>query len=274
MQKASIIVTGATGSMGRAAVRALAAKGGSVIAACRSRERGEKMAAEISAEFPCASIELAQVDLSSIASVQNFADSMEGRCIKGLFNNAGTLLRDYTLSQDGLEMCTAVNYIAPFILCGRIGAMMPPGGNIVNMVSLTCRYVSIDNGFFTDGPEKYSQLGTYAKTKLALMLATMEYARRHPELHVNVSDPGVVNSNMISMGRWFDPLADIFFRPFISSPEKGVAPALRALGTDVTGKLFIGRKIKDIPQKCLRSADAGRLWHETEITIKSITDKL
>lgn len=274
MQKASIIVTGATGSMGRAAVHALASKGESVIAACRSRERGERMVAEIAAEFPSSSIELALVDLSSIASVEAFADSLEGREIKGLFNNAGTLLRDYTLSPDGLEMCVAVNYIAPFILCDRIGTMMKPGGHIVNMVSLTCRYATIGDDFFTEGPEKYSQLGTYARTKLALMLASMEYARRHPELHVNVADPGVVNSNMISMGRWFDPLADIFFRPFISSPEKGVAPALRALEADETGRLFVGRNIKDIPDKCRRSADAGWLWDETETTIKSKTDKI
>lgn len=272
MQKASIIVTGATGSMGRAAVRALAAKGESVIAVCRSKERGEKMLAELTAEFPSASIELALADLSSIASVEALAGSLEGRDIKGLFNNAGTLLRDYTLSKDGLEMCVAVNFVAPFILCDRIGAKMAPGSHIVNMVSLTCRYAAVDDSIFKDGPELYSQLGTYAKSKLALMLASMEYARRHPELHVNVSDPGIVNSNMISMDRWFDPLADIFFRPFISSPAKGVAPALRALGTDVTGKLFVGKKIKDIPDRCLKGSDVNRLWAETERIIKSKTE--
>lgn len=264
MQKASIIVTGATGSMGRAAVKALAARGESVTAVCRSRERGEKMVAQMREEFPGADIGLAIADLSSIASVHAFCDAMEGQRIKGLFNNAGTLLRDFSLSADGLEMCVAVNYVAPFILCNRIAPMMVPEGNIVNMVSLTCRYAGLDRSFFEEGADRYSQLGTYAKSKLALMMFSMEFARRHPELRVNVADPGIVNSNMISMGRWFDPLADIFFRPFISKPAKGVAPALRALETDVTGKLFVGSKVRSIPSRCRKFTDIDWLWEQTE----------
>lgn len=263
MPNGSIIVTGATGSMGRAAVRALASRGESVIAVCRNPEKGRQVVNAILAESPGASIELACADLGSIASVKALADSLEGRRIKGLFNNAGTLLRDYTLSEDGLEMCVAVNFLAPFILCNKIGAMMPEGCHIVNMVSLTTRFPSIDENFFKKGKEEYSQLGTYAQSKLALMLFSIEYARRHPELHVNVADPGIVNSNMISMGRWFDPLADIFFRPFCKSPEKGVAPALRALDADCTGRLFIGSKIKDIPAKYKKPSEACRLWDET-----------
>ena len=267
MQKASVIVTGATGSMGSAALRALASRGESVIAVCRSRERGEKLLNDILADFPGSCVNLAIADLSSIASVEALCDSLAGQPIKGLFNNAGALLRDRTLSCDGLPMCVAVNYVAPFILCNRIGEMMESGARIVNMVSLTCRFVSLEKDFFTE--TSYSQLGTYAKSKLALMTFSMEYARRHPRLHVNVADPGVVNSKMISMDRWFDPLADIFFRPFISSPEKGVKPALRALEAECSGKMFVGKSVRDIPQRCRRSATLAEwLWDETEKMIR------
>ena len=46
---------------------------------------------------------------------------------------------------------------------------------------------------------------------------------------VNLCDPGVVDTGIIAMDRWFDPLADIFFRPFIRSVANGARPALRAL---------------------------------------------
>lgn len=263
MLKGSTIVTGATGSMGQAAVRALVAEGENVIAVCRSREKGEQMVSSVIADFPDASLELAVTDLSSISSVKNFSESMQERRINGLFNNAGTLLRDYTLSEDGIEMCVAVNYVAPFILCNSIGHTMAPGGRIVNMVSLTCRFASLNRHFFTDGKEEYSQLGTYAKSKLALMMFSVEFAKQHPQLMVNMADPGIVNSNMISMGRWFDPLADILFRPLCKSPEKGVAPALRALKTDVSGKLFVGNSIRNIPDVCAGNSDLAWLWAET-----------
>lgn len=269
MQKGSIIVTGATGSMGAAAVRALVARGESVIAVCRSESRGGKLLADVSAGCPGASLELAVADFSSIASVKAFADSMEGRRIKGLFNNAGTLLRDYTLSADGLEMCVAVNYVAPYILCNRIGAMMQPGDHIVNMVSLTARFPKIDRDFFKEKPGDYSQLGTYARSKLALLLFSMEYARNHPDLRVNVSDPGIVNSNMLRMDRWFDPLADILFRPFCSSPEKGVSPALRALETDLTGNLFVGRRNRPVPSRYDGFEDLVWLLEATDDIVKN-----
>lgn len=262
------IVTGATGSMGREAVRSLASRGESVIALCRDRARGEKMVDAVIHEFPEAEVELACVDLSSIASVKEFCESLRGRSIKGLFNNAGTLLRDFSLSADGLEMCVAVNYVAPFILCEAIGPMMPDGAHIVNMVSLTTRFPSIGRDFFEEKPEDYSQLGTYARSKLALMLYSVDFARRHPALHVNVSDPGVVNSNMIKMDRWFDPLADILFRPFCKSPAKGVSPALRALETDATGKLFIGNRVREIPAKYRGSSNLDWLLEETRRIVR------
>lgn len=263
MPSASVIVTGATGSMGRAAVKALALKGESVIAVCRNAARGEELVSSVRDAMPEARVEIAIADLGSLASVRAFADSLEGRPVKGLFNNAGTLLRNRTLSADGLEMCVAVNYVAPFVLCNRIGAMMEPGGHIVNMVSLTSRFPEIREDFFQEPAAEYSQLGTYAKSKLALLMFSREFALRNPSLRVNVSDPGIVNSNMIKMDRWFDPLADIFFRPFCSSPEKGVAPALRALETDLTGKLFVGRQIKEMPLKNSQSAAAEWLWNES-----------
>ena len=42
------------------------------------------------------------------------------------------------------------------------------------------------------------------------------------------ADPGVVNTGIITQHRWYDPLADVFFRPFIKSPEKGSIPLYRA----------------------------------------------
>lgn len=263
MPSGSVVVTGATGSMGRAATRALLARGESVVAVARDCRRAEKMREELAAEFPGAKLELALADLSTIASVRNLAESLAGREIKALFNNAGTLLRDYTLTADGLESCVAINYVAPFILCERLCETIPAGGHIVNMVSLTTRFPKIGSDFFSEAPERYSQLGTYARSKLALMLYSVDLAARRPELRINVADPGVVNSNMIRMDRWFDPLADVLFRPLCKTPEEGVAPALRALGTETTGKLFVGRKIKEIPSKYRQFDSVGWLRKET-----------
>ena len=59
----SIIVTGASGSMGKAAVEALARKGRCVTMACRNLEKGEAARRDVLAKVPGAAIRLLPLDL-------------------------------------------------------------------------------------------------------------------------------------------------------------------------------------------------------------------
>ena len=83
-----------------------------------------------------------------------------------------------------------------------------------------------------------------------------------------MTDPGVVNSRMLHMDRWFDPLADAIFRPFCKSAEGGATPAINAVTTDCTMQLFRGNKHKNIPHKWQNHELAEWLWNETENQLK------
>ena len=54
---------------------------------------------------------------------------------------------------------------------------------------------------------------------------------------VNAADPGVVSTNIITMHMWFDPLTDIFFRPFIRTPKQGAATAIHLLLDEDAGSV-------------------------------------
>ncbi len=241
-----IVITGATGSMGKVATREMAREGYTVIMACRNLKKAEAAKNEILATLPDAQLEVMHLDLSSQASVRTFVSQLDGRSIDSLFCNAGYMAREYSLSVDGYEMDMATNYLGNKLLCELILPLMPTRAHIVNMVSLTAKYAHFDENWQQWPKSKFSQLGTYASSKRALLRFSLQFAQEHPDIYINVADPGIVDSNMISMGRWFDPLADIFFRPFIKSPEQGVYPALQALHTDETAKYFVGKKIKPI----------------------------
>ena len=137
------IVTGASGAMGEAAVRALARDGRSVVMACRNLEKAEAVRSRILADLPGADISIGRLDLSSLDSVRAFADSLGQEQVSALFNNAGVISRGYSLTGDGLENTFAVNYFGPFLLTRLLLPLMDPEASIVNMVSLTCRYVSV-----------------------------------------------------------------------------------------------------------------------------------
>ena len=259
-----VIVTGATGGIGAAVTKSLAAQGCDVVMACRNTAKAEALRAQILSAVPQARLEVRELDLTSLASVRAFAERLGPGSISALLNNAGIISRDYTLTGDGLEKTFCVNYFAPFLLTGLLLDRMEPEAHVVNMVSLTCRYVRITEASLRPGEQDFSQLGTYARSKLALLHFSQELARRHPALHVNVADPGVVNSGIISMGHWYDPLADILFRPLIKSPEKGAIPPLAALASPERGRYFVGNRSKEIPA-CYRDPDLqGRLWDATE----------
>ena len=265
MEKVQIIVTGASGSIGSAVVCALAQRGFSVIMACRNLEKGEKVKSEILKSLPEADLKLMQVDMASLKSVKHFADTLKdsGMRLGGIFNNAGTMNRKFTLSEDGFEKTVAVNYIAPYFLTRSLSPLFQPDAHIVNMVSLTCGMAKIDNTFFEKTEKDFRQLGVYSDSKLALLLFTLALQQK-ADLHVNMADPGVVNSNMISLGRWFDPLADAIFRPFCKSPEKGAIPAINALTTDVSGKYFVGKTYRNVNRKYMSNPKINWLWETTE----------
>ena len=241
--KRTVLITGASGSMGSAAVESLAAEGWDVIMACRKLEKGAAIRDEIAGRNPGASIELMHLDLESFSSIRGLASGLEGRRIDVLFNNAGTISRSFGITEDGLEKTWQVNCAGPSL---RMDLLTPQLGKVVSMVSLTCSLVRIDEGYKGDSREQFSQLGTYARAKLGLLLKTLDFSSR-TGIPVSLADPGIVNSNMISMGRWFDPLADLLFRPLCSSPRKGVVPALKAITSDETMLYYVGRKARPIP---------------------------
>ena len=264
-----MIITGATGSIGSEAVRSMAKKGHAVIMACRNMEKGEAVKQLLLDENPAADLQVMQVDMASLDSVARFAETLKNQGVKlsGLFNNAGVMHREFALTEDGFERTLAVNYIAPYLLTRKLAPLFSPDAHVVNMVSLTCHLAHVDPDFFEKTDRDFRQLGTYGDSKLALLLFTIALARK-TELFVNMADPGVVNSNMIHMNRWYDGLADWVFRPFCKSPEKGALPAVNAMTTSERLRYFNGNRSREVPRKYLDNPQIEWLWATTEAILK------
>src|SRR5580704_5313692 len=87
------IVTGASAGLGVETVRALASAGARVVMPVRSREKGEKAAADLRASTGNKAIETAAMDLEDFDSVRAFAKSFiaSGSPLHILINNAGIM---------------------------------------------------------------------------------------------------------------------------------------------------------------------------------------
>ena len=116
----------------------------------------------------------------------------------------------------------------------------------------------------------FVRIPVYSNTKLALLLFTLKMAEltREQGISFNTADPGVVSTPIITMHAWFDPLTDIFFRPFIRTPKQGAATAIGLLLDEAsagkTGTFNLSCHTKELSEKYTKHPQMEELWKETE----------
>lgn len=268
------IITGADGGMGTEITRAVAKAGYQVIMACYHPQKAEGVKETLIHETGNTCIEVLELDLSSLSSVASFAEAVlkRGEPVELLMNNAGTMETERRMTEDGLERTVSVNYVGPWLLTRKLLPLMREGSRIVNMVSCTYAIGCLDfpDFFFRGRKGSFWRIPIYSNTKLALTLFTIDLANRlkNNGIVVNAADPGIVSTGIIRMQMWFDPLTDIFFRPFIRSPRKGAATAISLLldddGGKRTGTLNASCRVKNLSEKYTRHVQMKELWDKTE----------
>ena len=268
------IITGADGGMGTEITRAVATAGYKIIMACYRPEKAERVKDMLVHDTGNPYIEVLGIDLASLASVAAFAERMlkRGDTVSLLMNNAGTMETGFHTTSEGFERTVSVNYMGPYLLTRKLIPLMVRGARIVNMVSCTYAIGKLDfPDFFHRGKTgTFWRIPVYSNTKLALLLFTFELSEqlREKGISVNAADPGIVSTDIITMHKWFDPLTDIFFRPFIRKPKKGASTAIGLLLDEkeagVTGQLYVNNHRKNLSDKYTNHVQKEQLWEVTE----------
>ena len=274
MKQGLAIITGADGGMGMEITRAVAFAGYKIIMACRDPQIAEIKRQLLIQETGNTALEILSIDLSSLSSVASFANELlrRGETITLLMNNAGTMETSRRITGDGLERTVSVNYVGPYLLTRKLLPLMGEGSRIVNMVSCTYAIGKLDfPDFFLRGKKGvFWRIPIYSNTKLALTLFTIALAEKVKEkgIAVNAADPGIVSTKIITMHMWFDPLTDIFFRPFIRTPRQGAATAINLLldaeAGQRSGTLNVSCHPKTLSEKYTHHIQMEELWNKTE----------
>src|SRR6202453_1825087 len=174
------IVTGANSGLGLATARELARHGARVVLACRNTAKGERALAEIQADAPDAQVELAALDLSSLGSVESFAERFRADHdgLDLLINNAGLMAPPRGVTADGFELQLGTNHLGHFALTGRlIGAM--EGRADARVVCLSSGMHKVGRIDFDDlqSERRYSRWRAYGQSKLADLMSALELDR-------------------------------------------------------------------------------------------------
>jgi NAD(P)-dependent dehydrogenase (short-subunit alcohol dehydrogenase family) len=200
-----ILVTGATDGIGKETAWQLAQLGATVIMHGRNADRCAAARDEICATTGNPRVDFVAADLSSQRQVRQMAAEIVARYdgLHVLINNAGLILRQRQLSEDGVEMSFAVNHLAPFLLTHLLLDLLKKNApaRIVN-VSSTVHYdapLKFDN---LQGERKYNGVEAYKVAKLGNVLFTYELADRltGSGVTVNCLHPGVVATKLLGAG--------------------------------------------------------------------------
>jgi NAD(P)-dependent dehydrogenase (short-subunit alcohol dehydrogenase family) len=269
MKGKTVLVTGATGGIGKATARGLAIMGAHVAITGRERGHTEFTAGEIRAAGG-GPVDVFVADLSSQSEVRRLADEVLRSLsrIDVLVNNVGGYWNTRHVTADGLEHTFALNHLAPFLLTNllldRLRQSAP--ARVVTVSSNVQGSGRID---FDDlqGERSYSGARAYNQSKLANVLFTYELARRLQATSVtaNALHPGLVRTSFgaedpSGVQRLFTP----YMRRFMKTPTEGAATSIHLASApdlvQVTGRYFANSKPKRSSKRSYEEIAAARLW--------------
>ena len=187
-----ILVTGGTGGVGAAIVRALAGAGHDVDFTYRSSaDKAQALAAEIASAHPGRSIDALPLDLADKAALNAFCEEREGESYFGLVHNAGQPydMLAAMLVQDKAEAAMQVNFWAFTRLAKSLmrNMLRARTGRIVAIGSVAALRGNPGNAAYAASK---GALISYAKT------LAVETAKRG--VTVNVIAPGFVDTAMMA----------------------------------------------------------------------------
>jgi len=272
-----VLITGANSGIGYYAALALASVGAHVIMAGRNEAKINTAMKTIEKENISGSLEAGIVNLASLKSVRNFAESVNNKHtqLDVLINNAGVMMTPESKTDDGFEQQFGVNFLGHFALTGLLYGLLDatPNARVVTLSSLAHKGATIDfDNLKIEKP--YDGRREYYQSKLANIMFTLELGKR-----INANNgytlsvachPGFTKTDL---QRHLDPKilgGLVFMEAWQGSLPTLVAATKIGLqqgdyyGPDGPGELGGFPVLAVIDDAALKDKVANRLWSEAQ----------
>uniref|UniRef100_UPI00358F6FDB dehydrogenase/reductase SDR family member 12 isoform X2 n=1 Tax=Myxine glutinosa TaxID=7769 RepID=UPI00358F6FDB len=194
----SFLITGSNSGIGKRTALEIAKRGGTVHMVCRNLERAEAARAQIIEESKNENVFAHILDLSKPRDIWDFCADFAKRNdhLDVLVNNAGCMVNQREVTDDGLEKNFATNTLGTYILtCALLPLLkkankprvvtVSSGGMLVQQLDV--KDLQHEHGTF-DGTM------VYAQNKRQQVVLTEHWSRLHPGVHFSVLHPGWVDT--------------------------------------------------------------------------------
>ena len=276
----TILIAGATGSIGSAASLALAERGARVVLLGRRADKLNARAGRIRgalADVRADDVATLVVDFSDMESVRSAAGEALRRftAIDGLVLSVGALIQGgpHVLS-NGHEVMFATNVIGPFLFTNLLLERLEQSrGLVLHVIAPFDEALDWDD---LESLEKHRPMAAFNRTKGCNRMIAGEFARRYARRIPSVAfDPTFVldKSDPELKDRWPSGFAGLVWRlmaTFRAKPPEVAGEPLAELMLDedrnsIDGALFVLDKRSDEPDTVMSNvAEGRRLWERLE----------
>ena len=271
MKYVIMLFVGCNSGIGKVTALELAKQSAKIIMGCRNLETAKVAQEEIKSQSGNDNIILKKLDLSSFASVREFAAEVnqEEEKIDLLINNAGIMSVGFGLTEDGYEKQFAVNHLGHFLLTHLLLDLVKKAES-ARIVVLASRVASRGSTDFEDVNYEKSTYGpnsSYSRSKRANVLFANELSRRLEGTQVTAYSlhPGIVKTelfrNLPGVARFFLTPARAFMKTVEQGAKTTLYCALKEGIEEHSGQYFAGSKLASFPHD---KELAGKLWDLSE----------
>jgi NAD(P)-dependent dehydrogenase (short-subunit alcohol dehydrogenase family) len=272
MDGKTVLITGATNGIGKAAALELAKKGATVVIVGRNPAKTTETAAEIKAASGNPNVAMIVADLSSMAEVRKVAGTFKANHsrLDVLINNAGGVFTTRQETVDGYEMTFAFNHLAYFLLTNLLLDTLK--------ASREARIISVSSGAHNNGRINFDDINAkngyntnaYDDSKLANLLFTYELARclQGSSVTANALHPGFVATGFGNNTTGLMKFAIRLLKPFMLKPEQGADTIIYLASSpqvaNINGKYWYKRKAIPSSSASYDEAAQKKLWAVSE----------
>jgi NAD(P)-dependent dehydrogenase (short-subunit alcohol dehydrogenase family) len=269
----TVLITGPTSGLGRAASEQLADLGARLLLVGRDREKLERVRDEIGRPPSSEPHEIFVADLSALDSVAAAVEAIRAaeQRLDVLIDNAGAIHPERRETADGLEATFATMVAGPFALVSGALPLLRAGAaaQVIAVTSggMYAQSLDLDDLQYREGD--FNGTKAYARAKRAQVGLMREWARRlgPPEtggIAYNAMHPGWAKTPGLDDAL---PTFARVMRPILRTPDQGVDTLvwLAAQDGNTTGRLYLDRRPRPFdraPMTRLSAGDRRRLWDE------------
>ena len=271
----TILITGATNGIGKAAAIKFAESAKSIAFTYRNEELAEDLKNEMQKINPNLSINSFFCDFSIQDSIRECANKIKNdlKAIDLLINNAGVVNTEYSETIDGIENTFAVNHLGYFLFTNLLLDLVKKESEsrIINISSAAHHFVKGMQWDDINYKDDFKMgLKAYGQSKLGNILFTKQLAKKLQKdgVTVNAIHPGGVNTSLGNQNNsLLGRVLKIILKPFFRSPLKGANTIIYLAeidGLSITGAYWVDGRVAKTSHYSKNEAEAEKLWRLSE----------